>query len=168
MAQAALAALKPIASAFSNQSRSRSNIDRPKIDSILPVLAAVDKKKFTKLKKEANNERIYNFLMQPEVLGLAITLGGMYMSNKIRFAKDNIANAALQSTATTTSVLLGLGYAGVGDLTTAAIAVTAGGASLFGPLLGDVGEVTGDILGTFDPTKWENWIPGYNLYNLLK
>lgn len=144
MAQA-LAALPAIAGAFSNQSRSRQPGPRPAPDSALPVLLAADKKKLKKLSKEADKERLYNLITQPEVLGLLITLGGMLASQNIPFSGDHEKNEILKSTATTASVLMGLGYAGVGDLTTLIIALGAGGGSLIGSLvdLGDLGSIGG-------------------------
>lgn len=157
MAQAALAAIPAIAGAFQNQSRKTT--DRPVVESAIPGILAADKKKLKKIQKEADKERLYNLLMQPEVLGIVITFAGILAAQNIPFSGDPEANEALKATATTASVLLGLGHAGVGDLTTLIIALGAGGGSLLGSIVGD----GNGILSSLDPTKWQNWVPGYNL-----
>jgi len=162
MAQAAIAALPAIAGAFSNQSRTSAMVDRPRVESALPAILAADKKKLKKIAREADKERLYNLLTQPEVIGLLITLGGIMASQNLPFSGDPEKNEALKATATTASVLLGLGYAGVGDLTTLIIALGAGGGSLIGSVLGSSGS---GFLESLDPTKWQNWLPGYNLIN---
>ena len=163
MTQAILPAL---AGALSSQSRGRPAGDRPKVDSAIPALIAADKKKYNKIKKEADKERLYNLLTQPEVLGLLITLGGMVASQNIPFSQDPQANEAIKATATSASVLLGLGHAGVGDLTTMIVALGAGGGSLIGSLIGDtsldLGKLSGwdNFVSKLDPTKLENWTFG--------
>lgn len=158
--QAIAAALPAVLGAFGNQKSSRGTTNRPVVESSLPVLAAADKKRLRALKKEADKERLYNLLTQPEVLGLLITLGGITASQNIPFSQDAGADAALKSTATMASVLIGLGYAGVGDLTTLLVAAGAGGGSLFGSLLGDIN--LGGIEGA-GPSFLGGMIPGYNL-----
>lgn len=152
MAQA-LAALPAVLGAFGNQSSRSTRGDRPKVETALPVLAAADKKKLKKLQTEADKERLYNLLAQPEVLGLLITLGGLAASQQIPFSSDAEVDAALKSTASMASVLIGLGYAGVGDLTTLVVALGAGGGSLFGSIfdlgLGDLGSGGGGFLDVF-------------------
>jgi len=154
--------LPALAGAFSNQSRTRGESARPVMESALPVLSAAEKKRLKKLQKEADKERIYNLLMQPEVLGLLITFSGMVAAQHIPFSGEKTANEALQATATMASVLLGLGYAGVGDLTTMIVALGAGSGSLVGSLVGDLPG--SGLLDSLDPTKWQNWVPGYNLF----
>lgn len=136
MVQAALGALGGIGSALSNQSRSRQVSSRPEVQSAIPAIMAADKKRLKKIEKEAARERLYNLLTQPEVLGLIITLGGMIAAQNIPFSGDPQKNEVLKATATSASVLLGLGYAGVGDLTTLLVAAGAGGGSLVGDLIG--------------------------------
>lgn len=167
MAQALAAAAPAILGAFNNQGRRHgAGQDRPKVDSALPILAAAEKKKLKKLQKEADREKLYNLLAQPEVLGLVITLGGLFASQVIPFSSDRETNMALQSTAATASVLLGLGHAGVGDLTTLIIAAAAGGGSLLGSLIGDDGQM--GLPGLNPSLGWKNMIPGYGLYEMLK
>lgn len=143
MATAALAAggsaLSGLLSALGSQGSRRSEVTRPTMESALPVIAAADKKKLKKILKEADKERLYTLLMQPEVMGLMITLGGIYAANHIPFGSNPAETEALQSIAVTASVLLGLGYAGVGDLTTLIVALGAGGFSLLGGVGGPGG-----------------------------
>lgn len=157
----ASAIIPAITGALANQSRARSSMERPITGSALPVILAADKKRLKKITREADKERLYNLISQPEVLGLVITLGGMLAAQNIPFSSNKTKNEALKATATSASVLLGLGYAGVGDLTTLLVAATAGGGSLAGSLLGDAPGA--GILDSLNPTKWQNWVPGYNL-----
>lgn len=160
MATAAVAALAPILSALGNQKSSGAGRSRPQIESAIPAMAAADKKRLKILKKEAEAERLYNLLTQPEVLGLLITLGGMAASQYIPFSSDKGANEVLQATATSASVLMGLGHAGVGDLTTAIVALMAGG----GSLLGGLGNLSGLGGGSWLSNSFlEGAVPGYRL-----
>lgn len=139
-------AIPAILGALSNQTSRRPESSRPMVETALPVLSASEKKRLKKLMKEADKERLYNLLVQPEVLGLILTLGGMFAAQNIPFSSDPASNEALQAAATSASVLLGLGYAGVGDLTTLLVAAGAGGGSLFGSLFGDI-DIANSIPG---------------------
>lgn len=134
MVQAAAGALL---GAFSGQSRRMDQL-RPQITSSLPVLASSSPKMFKKLKKQADREQLYNLIMQPEVLGYLMAFGGLMLANNVPFSGNEIKNAALQGIASTLSVALGLGYAGVGDLTSLSIALAAGGASILPDILPDI------------------------------
>lgn len=175
------AALAPLISSFANQNRSGGSAGsrRPVTESAIPVMAAADKKRLKQIRDEADKERLYNLLVQPEILGMVITLGGIFASNRLSFASNKERNAVLQSVATTASVLLGLGYAGVGDLTTLIIAAGAGGGSLLGSLVGDTSLIDlpdlpgldggGSIFGS--RWLWESIAPGSGLlkqaFNIL-
>ena len=88
-----------------------------------------------------------------------MTIGGIYASQKIRFVPpdpenplNDVANETLQATATATSVLIGLGHAGVGDLTTSIIAGLAGVASV----IEGAGEVIEEVTDfEWNPLKWK-------------
>lgn len=150
MATAAVTgALSGIGSALASQRRNMAPAGdrRPVIESSLPVLMAADKRQYSKLRRQAEAERLYNLLMQPEVLGLVITLTGIVVANNIPLSGDPGRNAALRSIATTASVLLGLGYAGIGDLTTLIIAASSGGVSLAGT---DITDIVGPLPGVSD------------------
>lgn len=175
MATAAIAgagsALSGVLSALGNQGSRRSEVTRPSMEPVIPSFLAADKKKLKKLEKQINDQRLYTLLMQPEVLGLMITLGGMFAAGYIPFGKKGSEREALQSIAVTASVLLGLGYAGVGDLTTLIIALGAGGFSLLGGL-GSGGSGGSGILGGSGgsgilDTLWD-YSPAGTLYNLIK
>ena len=132
MVQALGGALAGVASAFSGQSR-REIRERPQVQSALPVLATTDKaRQINKIRSEAREERLFNLLSQPEVLGYLMAIGGLVASNQIPFSSDDDKNAYLQAVASTMSVAMGMGYAGVGDLTSLSVGILAGGASLFG------------------------------------
>lgn len=131
MVQAALTTVGSAAgSALLNQSR-KPRVEKPDPVSALPAIAmAPDTKTRNVLRKEADKERLYNFITQPEVLGLAMTIAGIYASQRIKFSDNLITNESIQATATTASILIGLGHAGVGDLTTGIVAGVGGMASL--------------------------------------
>lgn len=133
MVQAAATALL---GAFSNQSK-REPKERPMVQSALPSLSAAPNTRVAnKIAKEAREERLYNLLAQPEVLGMVMALGGLILANNVPFSADDEKNALLQSVASTMSVAMGMGYAGVGDLTSLAVAVAAGASSLMGGFIG--------------------------------
>lgn len=142
----ATAALTGLASLLSNQSRSGDKFrgSRPQLESQTAIIASVDKKRLKEVKKQADKERLYNLLTQPEVMGLGIIFGGIIASQYLPFSPDPVTNAGLKSLATTSSVLVGLGHAGVGDLTTLLIAGGSGVFSLFGDLgVGKAGGFAG-------------------------
>lgn len=96
-------------------------------------ISSIDNIKIARIAKKDNQEqRIYDLLSSPEILGLVMVLAGVYASNHIDFSDSPAANAGLQGTATIAAVLMGLGHAGVGDLTSVAVAGAAGASSLLG------------------------------------
>jgi len=148
MVQAAVGAISGL---FGNQSR--KEVSRPEVQSMLPaIVAASDKKTRKQIMKAAREERLYNFLMQPEVMGMALTFAGVLAANKIPFSSNEAENNLLQGIMTTTSVVMGCGYAGVGDLTSLSLGISAGGASI---LSGLVGDAIDDLGGSLNPFKWK-------------
>lgn len=172
MATAALAAggtaLSGLLNALGNQGSRGSEVIRPTMEPVLPSILAADKKKLCRVEKQIGNQRLYNLLLQPEVLGLLITFGGMFAANKIPFSSKKAENEALQAVAVTASVLLGLGYAGIGDLTTLIIALGAGGISALGGFGGGNGGLISGPGGTSVGIPGQGWsiplLPGLNLY----
>lgn len=153
MVQAALGALSGLTGILGSQNRRETK--RPEIASALPAIAAApDAKRAKRIEKAAERERLYTLLSQPEVLGFAMTFAGITAAQCIPFSSNKIANEAIQATATSASVIMGMGYAGVGDLTTLVVAALAGAGSLT-DLFSDFGEgivdATGNILT--DPFK---------------
>lgn len=146
----ALASLgSALAGSFSREKSGETQ--RPKFPEISTAIATVkDRKTRTAMQRQADQERVFALLAQPEVLGLLMTIGGIYLSNNIRFHSNDASNAVLQSTATTASALMGLGYAGVGDLASTIVALTAGG----GSLLGNLAEIVGGDLANPDSYGW--------------
>jgi len=139
MVQAVAGAAGTLLGALSSQPR--KEVPRPVVDSATNALALTSDKKIQKiLLKNAREERIYNLLMQPEIMGLAIFFLGLLLANNIPFSKDEQVNNYLQGIATTGSTAIGMGYAGVGDLTSLAVALAAGAASIIPDLNIDLGE----------------------------
>lgn len=133
MVQAAGSALL---SAFGSQSHRQ--VDRQPMPTALTVIGTVkDNKTAKRISREADKERLYALLSQPEILGLVMTFAGVVMANKIPFSSNEAENDLLQGIMTTASVLIGCGYAGVGDLATLSLAISSGGASVLGSLVGD-------------------------------
>lgn len=123
-------ALTTLAGAFSGQTR-RDPPQRAQIPSATGAIAMAKDKKTAKLAaKNAREERIWNLLSQPEVLGWMMTIGGILAVQNIPFNSDRAINEMLQGAATSATVIMGMGHAGVGDLTTSIIAGLAGVASI--------------------------------------
>jgi len=141
MVQALAAAGGSLLGALTNQSR--REVSRGEYIPQLPALAAADKQSLSKLRKEADKERLYQFLAQPEIVGFLMAFAGLIASNRIPFSDDEEKNAVLQAIASTMSVAMGMGYAGVGDLTSLSVAIAAGGGSLLGGLIDLPGGGTG-------------------------
>lgn len=116
-------------SALSNQSRRTT--ERPRVPYQADLIAAApDNKTRNKIKKAADRDTLLYLLSQPELIGLLVIIAGIYASQHIDFSDSKATNEGLQAIATTSSVLVGLGYAGVGDLTTLLVAGMSGGVSL--------------------------------------
>jgi len=142
-------------SAFTGQSR-REVTRQPMPTALAVIGAAPDNKTAKRISKEADKERIYAFLTQPEVLGYIMAIGGLALVNNIPFSNDQVKNAYIQSLASTMSVLLGLGYAGVGDLTTMLVSLMAGGGSFISGVIDDVAEAGSETLrDAINPFNWK-------------
>lgn len=153
---AAGAALGGLASAFGNQSRGSAGSTAPRSDTSTAALALASSPKMAReLRKNARDERMLAVLLDPQVLGLLVTFGGLAAASRIPFHPDPDTNTKVQGLAAAAAVLMGLGRAGVGDLTTLTMAAGAGAvvgtagndwtieapggyplASLWGPLAG--------------------------------
>lgn len=163
MVQAALATTVPMllggaaAAGGSLAHQSRRDVDRPTVPSALPTIAlsADNKKAIKALERQADKDKLFYILSQPEILGMIMTVGGIYASNKIKFSDDDTTNELLHSVSTMATVLIGLGYAGVGDLTTLIAAIAAGGASVFG----DVDDIATDVVGGIIRGIWRTITP---------
>lgn len=136
MVQALNTLSSAVAGLFGNQTRRQ--VQRQVMPSSTAIVAtAKDRKTANMIRKEADKERLFAFISQPEIMGLAITFGGVYLANKIRFSHNEAQNDLLQGILTTASVLEGCGHAGVGDMSSLSLAISAGGASVLGSIVGD-------------------------------
>lgn len=125
-----------ITSAFSNQSHGGSPGGSARQDTSTAALALVkDRRHLRELRKNAKEERLLALATDPQVMGLLVTLGGLAISCRMPFHPDPEKNVRIQGLAAASCVLMGLGRAGVGDLTTLAMA---GGA---GVVVGSGGEL---------------------------
>lgn len=166
MVQAAIGALTPIVTGAASvaggltgalKGQSRRDLPRPSVESANHALAVVqDKKSREKILQNAREERLFNLISQPEVLGTVLTFAGVLAANRIRFSNDKLSNGLTQGAMSSASVLMGLGYAGVGDLTTAIVALTAG----IGSISDEIFEGIGDIV--------DNVIPDVNIPDVLE
>lgn len=136
MTTAFLTGLGMVGKAFGSQTRPEK-ARRPEAPTSTALVAAAPTTKQSKLAlKNAREERLYNLLTQPEVIGLATVFAALFLANKIPFSDKEPQNSALQSIAASGGILMGLGHAGVGDLTTLTMAGI-GGAATFATGLPD-------------------------------
>lgn len=155
------AALGGLTSAFSNQSRDpgpSSRISAPRVDtSTAAIVAAGDPRARRAAVRNAREERLYALLTDPQIMGAMVVVGGLLASSRIPFHPDPVTNARIQGVAGGACVLMGLGRAGVGDLTSLAFAtgagLTLGTSEGFGNIGGlELGELSGPLLaGTIPP-----------------
>ena len=125
--------LGAITTAVSKQThRIRAARPAPPASAVAVVSQAKTTKAAKLAMKQAKNERLYDLLTQPEVLGWLMTIGGILAVQNIPFHPNKAVNEMLQGTATSATVIMGMGHAGVGDLTTSIIAGLTGVASLMG------------------------------------
>jgi len=158
MVQAAAAALAPILGSWAGKEKPVRT--RPVNESVVPAVIAAKDVKTAKLAiKEAEKERLYNLLMQPEVIGMLMTIAGLVASQRIPFSDNEASNEGLQAAMASASVLLGLGHAGVGDMTTSIIAAVAGISSL---------AININLPDLPDIPDWVSWFfPFAKLYDLV-
>lgn len=115
--------------AFGNQTRAgaAAGVSSRHVDTSTAAIAtAATPKAARSAARNADKERIMALLTDPQVMGLLTVLGGLAVSTRIPFHSDPGTNARLQGIAASSCVLMGLGRAGVGDLTTLAFAGAAG------------------------------------------
>lgn len=136
--QAALPALGGLLGAFGSQSRSNAAPAVPRVDTSTSAIAGARDRKAARLAvSNAERERLLAVLTDPQVMGLLTVFSGLLAANHIPWSADPAKRAALSGVAASSAVLMGLGRAGVGDLTTLAVATGAGVASA---LAGSGGE----------------------------
>lgn len=121
-------ALGGVGSMLSQQSHSPAAQVQRHVDTSTAAIAAAghDKKLRRELAKNAREERLVAILTDPQVMGALVTIGGLVASSRIPFHPDPVTNARLRGVSAASCVLMGLGRAGVGDMTTLAFAAAAG------------------------------------------
>lgn len=120
-----------LTSAFGNQSRSLAaepqGFAQPRIDtSTAAIVAAADPRTRRAAVRNAREERLYAVLTDPQVMGALVVVVGLLASSRIPFHPDPVTNARIQGVSGAACVLMGLGRAGVGDLTSLVFASGAG------------------------------------------
>jgi len=116
--------------------QSRRDTTQTMLPSVIPSLAmAKDKKTMKALMQEADKERMYAIFTNPQLMGIIIALAGIVVANRIPYTGDKEADILIASVATMMVVVIACGYAGVGDLTGAVLALATGGANLIGKVL---------------------------------
>lgn len=145
-----------------------SRVDPPA--SVVPFMAATkDKKTLKAIKCEADKDRLMYLISQPEIVGLLVTLGGIFAAQNIRFTQDNTSNEAAQAAATSAAIIMGMGHAGVGDLTTAVFAGLGGVASLLsGVNIGDVIPSESELGNAVIEGGLKGIFPLYGLFKSVK
>lgn len=129
---------------------------RQREDTSTPALALAKDLQLARLAlKNAREERAYAVLTDPLVLGTLVTIGGVLVAANLPFHSDPKVNLGLQGVAASSAVLMGLGRAGCGDMTTLAMAAgTAGILALSGIDSSDKPDAPG----------WFNWLYGLGPY----
>lgn len=113
--------------AFSQQSRSPAAVAAPRVDTSTAAIAtAPTERAARRAARNAERERMIALVTDPQVMGLLTVIGGLALSTRIPFHEDPMTNARIQGVAATCCVLMGLGRAGVGDITTMMVAGGAG------------------------------------------
>lgn len=148
--------------AVSNQSRNPAagGPRAPRTDTSTAAIAtAKDPKAARMARSNADAERILALLTDDQLMGLLVVFGGLWAAQKIPWSENETTNAALTGAASTAAVLMGLGRAGVGDMTTLMLATGAG--------LGSVaGEISGLAGGSGGTPLWQYGIPGLREYRI--
>lgn len=104
----------------------------PRADtSTVAIAAARDRRTARLAAKNARAERLTALLQDPQIMGTLTVLGGLMVSMNMPFSADKDQNAAMRAIAAASCVLMGLGRAGVGDLTTLTVAGSTAAAALF-------------------------------------
>lgn len=105
-------------------------------DTSTAAIAVADPRNRRAAVANAREERLHALLSDPQIMGLLVTIGGVALATNAPFHRNKVVNAQLQALTAAAAVLMGLGRAGVGDLTTLTIA--AGTAAAVAPAgLGD-------------------------------
>jgi len=139
MTTAALGTIATIGAALGKQTRGeRAPRPAAPATSTALIVASPNTKTAKLALKNAREERLLYVLTQPEIVGLATVFAGLFLANKLPFSEHEPQNSAIQGVAATTSILMGLGHAGVGDLTSLTMAAL-GGAATFSTGLGGNG-----------------------------
>lgn len=157
------AALGGVAGAFSKQSHAGAATPGPRQDNSTAALAlAKDKPQLRAMQRNARDERVLALLTDPQVMGLLVTLGGLALATRVPFHDNPETNARIQGVAAAACVLMGLGRAGVGDLTTLTMAAGAGtivglsgeSGALPGTLQGPGGVPLASVWGPIESLRW--------------
>lgn len=121
-------ALGAVGGLFSQQSRGGAGsavqqTPTPRIDTSTAAIAqAKDRRERAALVRNAREERLVSVLTDPNVMGAATVLVGLMLSARLPFHEDPGTNARLRGLAAASMVLMGLGRAGVGDMTSLVVA----------------------------------------------
>jgi hypothetical protein len=79
-------------------------------------------------RKSRREDRMMNFVTDPQMMGLITLLGGLYAAQRIPYSDDETRNDLLRGIATSGVVLAALSRAGLGSWQALAAASVAGGA----------------------------------------
>jgi len=125
-----------------NQSRSLAIVPRHQDTSTAGIALARDAKVAKQARKNAQEERMMALLTDPQIMGILTVFGGVYAANVIPWSENKETRALLASLAASAAVIMGLGRAGVGDMTTL---LMAGGAGAATGLAVTGGDIVGDM-----------------------
>lgn len=91
-------------------------------DTSTAAIAVADPRNRRAAVANAREERLHALLTDPQIMGLLVTIGGVALATNAPFHHNKAVNAQLQALTAAAAVLMGLGRAGVGDLTTLTLA----------------------------------------------
>lgn len=157
---------------LSQQSRSPAagiqKLPRPDT-STAAIAGARDPKTARAARANADAERLVHLLTDDQLLGLLVVFGGLWAAQKIPWSENETTNAALTGVASTAAVLMGLGRAGVGDMTTLLVAGGAGVGSVSGQVAGAIGQLAGQVPRPSEIPAWATMVPfGPAAYTLMR
>lgn len=107
------------------------------------IAGAKDARAARILLRNAREERMYSLLTDPQLLGTLVTLGGLAVSCRLPFHDNPQINPRIQGIAAASCVLMGLGRAGVGDMTTLTMAGITGATVGAAPEISGAGQILG-------------------------
>lgn len=163
MTTAIVSALGALGGIFAGQGRSGGAPPAapvPRVDTSTQAIAlARDGATARAAARNADKERLYSLLTDPQVLGVACALGGTLLAANMQFHANRTVNGQLRGLTAGSCMLMGLGRAGVGDMTSLSVAALTAGVLGMAGLAEDIGD-SGSGSGSGSPSAWDQFWSG--------